>query len=106
MCLALSGGECYMSQGQVNPLGLTTRPGVQEMPLDTIRSENIALNNLMSSKLSTNSMKNNSGGYYLNRVRREQNFVVGPETYTKENGKHLEIVKMVSIVKMRIDICL
>ncbi|VVC46162.1 Hypothetical protein CINCED_3A016546 [Cinara cedri] len=91
---ALSGGECYMSQGQVNPLGLPMRPGIQEMPLDTIRSENIALNNLMSSKLSTNMIKNSSGGYYQNRIRREQNYIIQPETYIKENEKHLEIVKM------------
>lgn len=34
-----------MSQGQVNPLGLTVRPGIQEMPLDSIRTGNITLNN-------------------------------------------------------------
>lgn len=86
-----------MSQGQVNPLGLKTRPGVQEMPLDSIRRENVALNNLMSSKSTINTVKNGSG-YYQNRIRREQNYVVGAETYVKDNGKHLKIVKMVRFV--------
>lgn len=89
--LALSGGACYMSQGQVNPLGLQS---VQESPLDTVRSENMVL----GSKLSTNIMKNSSGGYYQNRIRREQhNNIVHPETFVNENDKHQEIVKMVSI---------
>lgn len=95
-----------MSQGQVNPLGLPMRPGIQEMPLDTIRSENMALNNFMSSKLSTNTIKNSSSGHYQNRIRREQNYIIGPETYVKENGKHLEIVKMVSIVNVHMNICI
>lgn len=86
-----------MSQGQVNPLGLKTRPGVQEMPLDSIRREDAALNNLMSSKSTINTMKNGSG-HYQNRIRRDQNYIVGAETYFKDNGKHLEIVKMVNFV--------
>lgn len=94
MCLAISGGECYISSDLVNPLGLPIRPGVQEMPLDNIRTDNIALSNLLSSKAPSNSMKNSSG-YYLNRIRREQNYVIGAETYVKDDGKHVEIVKMV-----------
>jgi uncharacterized protein YigE (DUF2233 family) len=93
--LALNGGECYMSQDQVNPLGLLVRPGVQEMPLDSIRTENAALNNFMVSKSTNYIIKNSSTGYYQNRVRRELNYVVGAETYTKDNGKRLQIVKMV-----------
>jgi len=85
-----------MSQDQVNPLGLLVRPGVQEMPLDSISTENNALNNYMISKSTISIMKNSSSGYYQNRVRREQNYVVGAETYVKDNGKHVEIVKMVS----------
>lgn len=85
-----------MSQDQVNPLGLPVRPGVQEMPLDSISTENNVLNNYMISKSTISIMKNNSSGYYQNRVRREQNYVVGAETYVKDNGKHVEIVKMVS----------
>lgn len=84
-----------MSQGQVNPLGLLIRPGIQEISLDSIHNENLNLNNLMSSKSTSDSMKNSSSGYYQNRVRREQNYVVNAETYTKENGKKSEIVKMV-----------
>lgn len=94
---ALNGGECFMSQDQVNPLGLLVRPGVQEMSLDSIRTENAALNNLMASKSSSYIVKNSSTGYYQNRVRKELNYVVGAETYTKDNGKHLEIVKMVRL---------
>lgn len=85
-----------MSQDQVNPLGLPVRPGVQEMPLDSISTENNVLNNYMISKSTISIMKNSSSGYYQNRVRREQNYVVGAETYVKDNGKHVEIVKMVS----------
>jgi len=87
-----------MSQDQVNPLGLPVRPGVQEMPLDSISTENNVLNNYMISKSTISIMKNSSSGYYQNRVRREQNYVVGAETYVKDNGKHVEIVKMVSNV--------
>jgi len=81
---------------QINPLGLPVRPGVQEMPLDSINTENNVLNNYMISKSTISIMKNGSSGYYQNRVRREQNYVVGAETYVKDNGKHVEIVKMVS----------
>lgn len=84
-----------MSPNQVNPLGLLVRPGVQEMSLESIRTENNALNNLIASKSSNYNAKNSSTGYYQNRVRRELNYIVGAETYTKDNGKRLEIVKMV-----------
>lgn len=84
-----------MSKGQVNPLGLIVRPGIQEMPLDSIRTGNIALNNRIFSKETTTTLVKNNTDYYRNRIRREQNYVVGSETYI-ENGKHLEIVKMVS----------
>lgn len=90
-----------MSQGQVNPLGLTVRPGIQEMPLDSIHTGNIALNNRMFSKETTTLVKN-STDYYHNRIRREQNYVIGSETYI-ENGKRLEIVKMVCY--KYIDVC-
>lgn len=99
-CSAISGGECFMSQGQVNPLGLPVRPGVQEMPLDSISTENTALNSHMMSKSTTSMIKNSSSGYYQNRVRREQNYVVGAETYVKDNGKHIEVVKMVSNINI------
>jgi len=89
-----------MSQGQVNPLGLPVRPGVQEMPLDSISTENIALNNHIISKTTTSMIKNSSSGYYQNRVRREQNYVVGAETYVKDNGKHIEVVKMVGNINI------
>jgi hypothetical protein len=94
---ALNGGECLMSQDQVNPLNLLARPGIQEIPLDNIRSENMALTNFMSQKSTTNTIKNSSG-YYQNRIRRQQNYVVGVETYTDENGKKTEIVKMNCLV--------
>lgn len=89
-----------MIQGQVNPLGLPVRPGVQEMPLDSISTENIALNSHMMSKTTTSMIKNSSSGYYQNRVRREQNYVVGAETYVKDNGRHIEVVKMVSNINI------
>lgn len=85
-----------MSDGQVNPMNLLIRPGVQEMPLDSIRSENIAINSFMTSKFTTNSIKSNNSGYYQNRIRREQNYVIGVETYVKDNGKISDIVKVVS----------
>lgn len=84
-----------MSQGQVNPLGLPVRPGVKEMPLDSIRTGNIALNNRILSKETRTTLVKNNTDYYHNRIRREQNYVIGSETYI-ENGKRLEIVKMVS----------
>lgn len=84
-----------MKAGYVNPLDLKIRPGIQEMPLESIRTENDALNNLMSSKLTVNTMKNNTS-YYKNRVRRENIYSFGSETYTLKNGKHVEVVKMVN----------
>lgn len=95
-----------MSQGQVNPLGLPVLPGVQEMPLDSISTENIALNNHIMSKTTTSMIKNSSSGYYQNRVRREQNYVVGAETYVKDNGKHIEVVKMVRNINIVRMVCL
>lgn len=79
----------------MNPLGLSVRPGVQEISLDTINTGNIVLNSHISSKVSSNLIKNSSTGYHQNRIRREQNYIIGPETYNIDNGKHLEIVKMV-----------
>lgn len=94
--LALSGGECFIPQEQVNPLGLSMRPGVQEIPLDTINTGNIVLNGQISSKEPSNPIKNSSTSYLHNRIRRELNYGISPpETYNVDNGKHLEIVKMV-----------
>lgn len=95
ICLALSGGECFIPQEQVNPLGLIGRPGVQEVPLDTINTGNIVLNSQLSSKVSNYQIKNSSTSYHQNRIRREHNYKFSPETYNIDNGKHLEIIKMV-----------
>lgn len=85
-----------MPENQINPMHLLVRPGGQEVPFDNISSENSALNSFMSSKSTLTTKKSNSSVYYQNRVRREQNYVMGAEIYTKDNGKSLEIVKMVS----------
>lgn len=87
-----------MPENQINPMNLLVRPGSQEIPLDNVRSENVALNSFMSSKFTTNSKKSNSSVYYQNRVRRDNNYVIVPETYIKDNGKPLEIVKLVSSI--------
>lgn len=94
---ALSGGECLLlPPGQVNPMGLPNRPGVQEMSLSGIHSHSSALNNFMISKSTANIMKN-STGFHQNRIRRDQSYIVGPETYVEDYKNNLEIVKMVCI---------
>lgn len=90
-----------MSPRQVNPLDLSLRPGVQETSLDNIRLDNIALNNHMASKSSTNMEKNSSTGYNLNRIRREQNYVIGTESYVKDKGLETE-TRMVSHINIYI----
>ena len=92
----ISGGECFICQGYVNPLGLPVRSGIQEMPLDSFSTENIVLNNYMMPKSTTGMIKNSSSGYYQNRVRRDQNYGVVVETYVNDDGKHIEVIKMVS----------
>ncbi|XP_050439552.1 integrin alpha-PS1 isoform X2 [Adelges cooleyi] len=89
----LGGGECFLAQDQVNPLNLIVRPGVQEMPFENMHKENPGLYDFLNSKTTNYEMKN-STGFYQNRIRRDLNYFVGAETYTKENGKHQEIVKM------------
>lgn len=75
-------------------MGLPIRPGVQEISLNGIQSHSSALNNLMTSKSTTNVIKN-STGFHQNRIRRDQNPIVGPETYTEDMGNNHEIVKIV-----------
>ncbi|XP_050530461.1 integrin alpha-PS1 isoform X2 [Daktulosphaira vitifoliae] len=89
---SLGGGECILASGQVNPLNLIVRPGVQEIPLENFRKDN-SLNNLLNSKTVTSETKN-STGFYQNRIRREENYILGAETYINDNGKPKEIVKM------------
>lgn len=90
-----------MLPGQVNPLGLAVRPEIQEMPLNSVHTEDINLSNLMFSKSTFTSMKSNNSGYFQNRIRREENHI-NPEVYIKNNEKNLEIVKMVNFVNIKI----
>lgn len=86
-----------MSQDHVNPLGLLVRPGGHDLPLShesvgTLKHASVDRTDLRST---SDTMKNGSAEYSRNRVRRELDYVVGAESYVRNNEKPLRIVKMV-----------
>lgn len=90
----LSGGECFIPLGQVNPLGLPIRPGIEEKSLDENQSHSTVPKNRTTSE-STTYVVENSTGIHHNRFRRDQNYVVGHETYFKDNRNNSKAVKIV-----------
>ncbi|XP_075237654.1 multiple edematous wings [Lycorma delicatula] len=80
---ALSGGECFMAPGQVNPLGLGSRPGLHEPPIEPLSSHVIPHNVTV----------NTDSGLHT-RVRRDTEMVVRAEIFTDKDGRKHEIVKM------------
>lgn len=86
-----------MSQEHVNPLGLLVRSGVHDVVLshESIGTVKDALVNQMDLNSTTDIMKNSDEEYYLNRVRRELNYIVSAEPYVRNKEKPLRIVKIV-----------
>lgn len=77
-----------MKDGQVNPLGLDSRPGLDETPLDEV----------LSRGSNSYSSETNSSDDLLphRRRRREQEMIVRPEAYTDKEGRKHQVVYMVS----------
>ena len=88
MCSAQGGGDCTMLTGQVNPLGLTPRPGVQESTMDELLPRGL----LMSSVPVVETQSNRTH----RRVRREEEVIIKPLPYTDSQGRHHQFIDMVS----------
>lgn len=85
---ALSGGECFMAPGQVNPLDLQKRPGLLETPLEHLAVRNTPAYNV--------TIDSDSGAVRIRR-RRDLEMVVKAETYTDKDGRKHKFVNMVSV---------
>ena len=81
-----------MLPGQVNPLDLPPRPGLQEVPLDEMIPR-VLLNKGSSYTDQTNSTDNFPP---RGRRKREQEMIVRPEAYTDKEGRKHQVVFMVS----------
>lgn len=94
-----SNGECFITEKEINPLNLTSRPGTFEPYL-----ENLEINPFMSTgKISVNSyekQQNQSKVVELstakeNKVRRKRDSdVVKAEAYTDKDGQRKHVVNM------------
>ncbi|KAK3914130.1 Integrin alpha-PS1 [Frankliniella fusca] len=80
------GGSCTMKPGQVNPLNLRQRPGLEETSWDDISLRGGHIHSSLS-----NSSQNNQSKI---RRRREQEMIVRPEAYIDKEGKKHQVVFM------------
>ncbi|CAH0386379.1 unnamed protein product [Bemisia tabaci] len=96
---ALSGGECFMAPGQVNPRGLTHRPGLTESPLDSV-SRLSTYSRIPSSIVYTtpvpmyNASKVAMYDRSMNRIRRSYDEISPPEMYVDKDGKAHSFVNL------------
>ncbi|KAL1137846.1 hypothetical protein AAG570_009542 [Ranatra chinensis] len=80
---AISGGECFMLPGQVNPLGLQNRPGFFDSPLESKPTPAPPLNSTTNSPITT-------------RRKRDLEMVVRPEQIVDGDGHRHDVVYMVT----------
>ncbi|CAG5046011.1 unnamed protein product [Parnassius apollo] len=93
-------GECFLSDGEINPLKLTMRPGAIEPLLENLEMDPF----LTTGKLSVRSDEKTSNRTrklteystaYENKVRRKrENDVVKAEAYTDKDGQRKHVVNM------------
>lgn len=84
------GGECFITHGQVNPLNLTRRPGVEELPLEALT---------ISARPLAASLAHLEPSWDLEqpqtrRRRRDVEMVVRAESYVDKDGSKHEPVNM------------
>jgi len=87
---ALSGGECFMAPNQVNPLGLVTRPGLLETPLEVVGGTAVPAYNVTRD---TDADTESEGGGRVRR-RRDAEMVVRTETFLDKDGRKHRVVNM------------
>jgi hypothetical protein len=81
LCVAIGGGECRMGYGQVNPLNLTSRPGVED-PLDNLILDSPPETILLNS-----------------RRKRDTEMVLRPEAITDHEGRRRNVISSVAKIK-------
>lgn len=86
------GGECFLTHGQVNPLNLTRRPGVEELPLEALT---------LPARPTAATLAPPEPAWDLEqpqtrRRRRDVEMVVRAESYVDKDGNKHELVNMVS----------
>lgn len=86
------GGECFIAHGHVNPLNLTRRPGVEELPLESLRLPSRPL----AATLEPPEPTWESDHPQTRRRRRDVEMVVRAESYVDKDGNKHELVNMVS----------
>jgi hypothetical protein len=80
------GGECFIPYNQVNPLNLTRRPGVEELPLEALTLPTRPLSATLEPPEQPQTR----------RRRRDIEMVVRAESYIDKDGNKHELVNMVS----------
>ena len=86
------GGECFITHGQVNPLNLTRRPGVEELPLEALTHPAGPLAGTLEPPELTWDLEQPQ----TRRRRRDVEMVVRAESYVDKDGNKHELVNMVS----------
>lgn len=80
------GGECFISHNHVNPLNLTRRPGVEELPLESLMLPARPLAATLEPPEQPQTR----------RRRRDVEMVIRAESYVDKDGNRHELVNMVS----------
>jgi hypothetical protein len=86
------GGECFIAHSQVNPLNLTRRPGVEELPLEALTLPARPLAATLEPPEQTWDLEQPQN----RRRRRDVEMVVRAESYVDKDGNKRELVNMVS----------
>lgn len=86
------GGECFIAHSQVNPLNLTRRPGVEELPLEALTLPARPLAATLEPPVPTWGLEQPQ----TRRRRRDVEMVVRAESYVDKDGNRHELVNMVS----------
>lgn len=97
-----SNGECFISENEINPLKLTSRPGAMEPLLENLEMDPF----LTTGKLSVSSTEKEYNETKKtiefstaaeNKVRRRRDSeIVKAEAYTDKDGQRKHVVNMVS----------
>ena len=86
------GGECFITHGQVNPLNLTRRTGVEELPLEALTLTARPL----AATLAPPEPAWDLEQPHTRRRKRDVEMVVRAESYVDKDGNKHELVNMVS----------
>ncbi|XP_049873202.1 integrin alpha-PS1 isoform X2 [Pectinophora gossypiella] len=91
-----SNGKCFLTQGEINPLLLTTRPGTMEPLLENLEMDPFLTTGKLS--VSSNEKESNETKRFFtseNKVRRRRDSdIVKAEAYTDQDGQRKVVVNM------------